>query len=210
MAKLLCPICGRIFNVTPSRLRERNIKYCSVACRYQFNDLRFENELVFIKLNDGVEAIVDLIDYDKIVGVSNKWTSAWRDEIKGYYVRSEGKSGKIYLHRLIMGNPDGHYLVDHINHNPLDNRRSNLRLVTNSQNMQNRKGAAKGSCTGIRGAYWNPKSKKYYAKIKAEKNIYLGYFDSMEKARLAAEEARRRHMTHSSECLEGSSYAVSN
>lgn len=44
---------------------------------------------------------------------------------------------KIYLHRFLMDSPEG-LIVDHINHQTLDNRRENLRVVTHSENMKNR------------------------------------------------------------------------
>src|SRR5688572_18483872 len=52
-----------------------------------------------------------------------------------------------YLHREIMGAPDGAQ-VDHKNRNPLDNRRSNLRLVDRSQNQQNTRIDGRKSATG--------------------------------------------------------------
>jgi hypothetical protein len=49
-----------------------------------------------------------------------------------------------------MGAPKG-MSIDHINHNTLDNRKANLRIVTHQQNNTNRNGAYSTSKTGIRG-----------------------------------------------------------
>lgn len=58
------------------------------------------------------------------------------------------------IHRLVMNAPDD-MIVDHINHDGLDNRKSNLRVVTRSQNQQNRKGAAgHNKHSKIRGISW--------------------------------------------------------
>lgn len=58
----------------------------------------------------------------------------WRLSSMGYaYTQVDGKTK--YLHRLVMGEPDGE--VDHRNRDKLDNRRANLRLATRSQNNAN-------------------------------------------------------------------------
>jgi hypothetical protein len=50
--------------------------------------------------------------------------------------RSEtGKRIKLYLHRELMGNPQG-LVVDHINGDSLDNRRSNLRVISHYENLK--------------------------------------------------------------------------
>jgi hypothetical protein len=74
--------------------------------------------------------------------------------------------------------------VDHINHNKLDNRRANLRIVTRAMNLQNRSGAQYISKTGIRGVHRNPNSpKKWRAQATVDRQKYsLGYFDSIVEA----------------------------
>jgi hypothetical protein len=59
----------------------------------------------------------------------------------GWHVRKDGyvqwriNSKTVYLHRLLLGAPDG-MDVDHINGDRSDNRRSNLRLLTRSENIR--------------------------------------------------------------------------
>lgn len=94
-----------------------------------------------IKLSSGALVLVDDEDYDLVS--KHKWyeTKAIR---KGKYYTSYaiGKDGTttkrktIAMHRLIMGFPDGLF-IDHINHNGLDNRKENLRIVTSGQNQRN-------------------------------------------------------------------------
>lgn len=66
------------------------------------------------------------------------------------YAYSSVNGRTILIHRLLMSPPEG-FLVDHINHDKLDNRRVNLRVCTRSENGQNRMGAARHSRTGVRG-----------------------------------------------------------
>lgn len=84
------------------------------------------------------------------------------------------------LHRLIL--PVGAGLdVDHINRNPLDNRRANLRPATRTQNLANRKGWGKYG----KGVDWEPARPgkgrgKFVARIKVDKKkMYVGRSDSM-------------------------------
>lgn len=59
-------------------------------------------------------------------------------------------------------------VVDHINHDTLDNRKSNLRVVTVSENQQNRKGSRAGSKSGVRGVSWDEKNKDWIVNVKGK------------------------------------------
>lgn len=100
--------------------------------------------------------------------------------------KKEGR-GTIGLHRFVM-NPSKGLTVDHINRNPLDNRRCNLRICTQFENNQNQKHNTSGKV----GVTFNKKSNKYIAYIKVKrKHITLGEFknfDDAVKCRLKAEE----------------------
>jgi hypothetical protein len=90
-------------------------------------------------LTKGFFALVDRDTFDALVKLNLRWfattrkhtTYAARDRIVGKV------KVRIYLHRWILDAPD-HLIVDHINGNGLDNRRSNLRIVTTSENSRNR------------------------------------------------------------------------
>lgn len=81
----------------------------------------------------------------------------------------KGKSkNKLYrLHKMILGIDikDRKTIVDHINHDTLDNRRENLRLVSPSNNSANRKGANKNSSTGVRNVGYIKSCNKYRVHI---------------------------------------------
>lgn len=93
-----------------------------------------------ISLTKNQKAIVDDVDYPEVS--KYKWYATWNTPVKNYYAERDtyidGKRIKIKMHRFIMNTPKG-LCVDHINHNTLDNRRSNLRNVTYSQNSINRR-----------------------------------------------------------------------
>lgn len=68
-----------------------------------------------------------------------------------FYVEAKDrKTGKTQsLHRLVMGNPQNAH-VDHLNHNPRENRKQNLRIVNRNQNMANAK-KRKDNTSGVKG-----------------------------------------------------------
>ena len=112
----------------------------------------------------------------------------------GWHVRPSGRRGRretaLLLHNLII---DGHYkkkpkgklTVDHINHNGLDNRKENLREVTQAQNQRNRR-SNKNSSSQYKGVSWFKRDKKWHAQIKHKgKGIHLGYFTCEHQAALA-------------------------
>lgn len=94
---------------------------------------------VSLQTNTGEEFLVSPEDAGRVR--ERRW---YRRRAKDgrVYVTSRGASGKtVHLHRFIMAAPDG-VEVDHINGNPLDNRRENLRLCNRKQNLANRPGLA--------------------------------------------------------------------
>lgn len=101
-----------------------------------------------IPLVNGGEAIVDDEDYESLSAY--KWYAyhAYSTTYARRYVNIRKGKHSIRMHRVIMGAPDD-LVVDHINHNGLDNRRSNLRICTHSQNQRNRAGNPKYGYWGI-------------------------------------------------------------
>jgi hypothetical protein len=98
------------------------------------------------------------------------------------YCMKKSKNKKLLMHRVIMKPPDD-MQVDHINGNRLDNRRCNLRIVTNQQNQWNQ--------TRAKGYSWHRNKNKWQARIvKNKKTIYLGLFDNEQEARQAYLEAK--------------------
>lgn len=81
-------------------------------------------------------------------------------------------------------------LVDHIDGDITNNRIENLREATYSQNQQNRK-LGKDNTSGYKNVQWKKQKQKWMVEVKKDKNrIFVGYFDDLELASFAAEEAR--------------------
>lgn len=124
--------------------------------------------------------IIDDDDYEKVKKYSLS-LSSHRGEI---YVKTSKINGKrLLLHRLITSCPDD-MIVDHINHNTLDNRKENLRICTHAENSRNRKINKYKNCSQYKGVY--EAGNRYKASIRVDgKQKVLGYFDTEEKAAIA-------------------------
>ena len=97
---------------------------------------------------------------------------------------------QVSMHRLGMGFPNNK-IVDHINHVTYDNRKNNLRIVTHSQNIMNRR-LAKNNTSGVVGVYFDNNSKKWSAQIKINgENKYLGEFQNFDSAVNARKDAEK-------------------
>lgn len=114
-----------------------------------------------IELTQGKYAIVDNDDFGRLS--FNSWCLA----DSGYAKRGTKSNGKTtihYMHRQITGAKIGEY-VEHINGDKLDNRKANLRLVTQSINGHNRHGLNKNNTSGYRGVRFDRSRCKYTAEI---------------------------------------------
>lgn len=141
----------------------------------------------YLQLSRGLKAIIDNSDYDELSAF--KWYPRPHKNGSVYVYRKTYKNGGtqfIYLHRHIMAPPDG-MVVDHINGDPLDNRRSNLCICTQAENIRKGKLAVKG------GVYFCNQTRKWAAKITWDtKRIFLGRFGSELEARQAVWDARAK------------------
>ena len=102
-----------------------------------------------------------------------------------------------YLHRVIMNAAQG-MEVDHINGNPLDNRKCNLRVVSHRHNLQNFCKNRSTNTSGYRGVSYMKSYKKWEAYYWTQyKKVKVGYFDTAEEAHAAVVKARSKHMPYS-------------
>ncbi|MBX9583676.1 MAG: HNH endonuclease [Gemmataceae bacterium] len=119
----------------------------------------------------------------------------WFTNPYGYAVSTprttEGSRSPIYLHRLLLDAPKGS-LVDHINDDPLDNRRSNLRVCTASENVANGR-KARGKSSRFKGVSFHKRHKRWRAYITVhQQEQHLGWFGDEEAAALAYNRAAVR------------------
>ena len=132
-------------------------------------------------------ALVSLVDYHLIKYFS--WYPIKHEEGKTYYVEATlwhgDKKRHILMHRLIMHRTMGKLEVDHINGSGLDNRQSNLRPATKSQNLRNRR-KFKNSSSQYIGVTFNKRLQLFRSYVKTDdKTIIIGHYESEREAGMA-------------------------
>lgn len=145
--------------------------------------------MIEIPLTQGKVALIDEEDFELVNNY--KWHYNRKSHKYGFAVASGGRRGlRIIMHRLITNAPPG-FEVDHINGNPLDNRRNNLRIVTHSQNQKNMRTSPK---SGYKGVSWQKKAKKWQVHLMNNgKKYYLGLFCDIKEAAKAYNIAALEH-----------------
>ena len=143
--------------------------------------------------NTNKEFYFDVEDFEKIQNYT------WFETDNGYVVSDSVNRKRTRLHRLILGLDNVNSkenLVDHINHNKMDNRKNNLRKCTSSQNNMNR--TPIGNYTGVK---WREDKNKWEARICKDRNVMvLGLFNTMDdaiKARIEAEQKLFKEFSYS-------------
>jgi hypothetical protein len=133
-----------------------------------------------IPLTRGRFAIVDVGDYERLS--KYKWFAAKNG--RSIYARrtvmpNDGRRSNcnIKMHRQILDIPEGKF-VDHINHNGLDNRKANLRIVTKMQNNWNRRKRLGIYSSQYKGVTLLKRRGKWQSRIVyKDKEIFIGNFD---------------------------------
>ncbi|MHC4799928.1 MAG: AP2 domain-containing protein, partial [Planctomycetota bacterium] len=136
-----------------------------------------------LPLSQNKFAIVDADDYERLN--KYKWclskaphTNYALTRLKARPVKPKrAKRKAILMHRFILNAPR-HLVVDHINHNGLDNRKSNLRLCTRAQNCYNSR-SFNNKSSRYKGVSWDKQRKRFVAYIRCNGKCYnLGRFKS--------------------------------
>lgn len=131
-----------------------------------------------IKLTETSIAILDDDDYNKL------YVYYWYLAKNGYAMRRINPgyrtNKRIYMHHEVLNFPN--IEIDHKNGNKLDNRKSNLRICTSSQNKANQK-LREDNRSGFKGVCWHEGGQKWMARIQVNNhNIYLGLYNDIKEA----------------------------
>lgn len=180
--------CGKDIIVATGNLENKSNPTRSCGCLKEQSlhkqkntkniEWNFDNGFITGITLNGDKFYIDNEDYETVKDY------CWRVNKHGYVVvnKRDGSNKIINLHRLVMGLNDEDILVDHKNWDKLDNRKSNLRIATKSQNNINIKRKSNNT-SGYTGVHYNKKIGKYTARIsKNGKRLFLGNFNTLEDA----------------------------
>lgn len=142
-----------------------------------------------IPLSQNQNAIVDNKDFEKLSKF--KWSAKYDKYTKSFYavrgVVVNGKSHQVTMHSEILNSS----MVDHVNHDTLDNRRENLRVCDHSKNAANCK-IHKDNRSGFKGVTFE--RNKWRSRIGfAGKMIHLGFFETAKLAANAYNQAAKKY-----------------
>lgn len=151
-----------------------------------------------IHLINGGVTVIDTADLHIALNFKGSWRlvkSGNRCYVMGY----TKDTGSLYLHRHLLNCPKG-FVVDHIDGNGLNNVRSNIRIVTQAENLQNLQGAKVTSRSGTRNVFYDSYFKKWVAEVSVNgKVVFKKRFTHRGDAELSAELGRAKYQPYSPE-----------
>lgn len=171
------------------------LNYENITTRRNNNTYEYFDDYIIIHTYDkhGIHsAYVDKEDFDLVKAYT------WSINNLGYArtaIRRDGVTKQILLHRLILGlvNAPKNIYTDHIDGNPSNNRKYNLRIATNQQNQYNAKVSTINS-SGHRGVTWRRDTQKWRATLNINKeNTYLGEYATKKEAIKVRQDAEQKH-----------------
>lgn len=175
--KYYCEYCGK--EIT-QRLKKDLKKVKQHFCNWEHfisnnsNKVEYKEDYVVIYVNYGekqYECLVDIDDYENKIKNLGKKIHVYKNGYCYFCVQKGEKSKKIKLYRYLLDVlDDNSIIIDHINRNPLDNRRKNLRkanYVLNSYNSS----LSKDNFTKNKGVHWMKKRKRWRGSVRINGKI---------------------------------------
>ena len=141
--------------------------------------------VVSLELAQNLETLIELSDYEKIKDFH--WIPTYSKKSKTWYVYSQTQRNLVrtstYLHRTLLNAQKG-VVVDHKNHDGLNNLRDNIRIATYQENNWNSRPRKRTQC--LPQGVCRIKNGKYQAHIKINhERINLGLYETIEEAQKA-------------------------
>lgn len=145
--------------------------------KYKNEYITYDNYsiLQIIGNNKNIKVLIDTEDINKLK------LHSWRINDKGYII-SDINRKKVRIHNFILNRDTSNpkIVCDHVNRNKLDNRKCNLRIVSQKENNKNR--------ISKKGKYYTKKKNKWFAYYLVNRRMHsLGYHNTEEEARNAVE-----------------------
>lgn len=175
--------CGNEFSVLDSIIIDKKqigCKKCAVkeqckALKKNKYDLNGDYGIGYLDNNE--EFYFDLEDYSLIKDI-------YWNKTKAGYLRGYKNKNQKWIHRMVIHKKEDE-VIDHINRNKLDNRKSNLRICTQQKNTFNCS-LSKNNTSGVIGVYLRTDTNKWEAKLMLNrKSISFGCYNTKEEAIIA-------------------------
>jgi len=198
-----CDVHGSTWTTTPDAVINRKCGCPTCGMEKSATARRLENMviedhgdwvLIDVSTSSHPDATmkIDKDDYDRLK--SNYKMLISRGYVKANARNLKGRGSMITVHRVILGLQKSFEIkIDHVNHDTTDNRKDNLRIATNSQNIMNSKIQTRNK-SGCKGVHFVKRDQKWLARISAnKKDVYLGLHTSLNAAIAARKAAEAKY-----------------
>jgi hypothetical protein len=158
--------CGAVIKARSNNLKSGHTQSCGKCIHKNPNSYYEKDNYMVGVLSNGEEFYFDKVDYEIIK--SRKW---YKSKL-GYVTDCRAN----YLNVVLL-NPQKGYVTDHKNGNGLDNRRNNLRICTQQQNVFNQKKRTTKTSSRYKGVSFSKRANKFIAYISCNyKRTYIGTY----------------------------------